>query len=231
MRVVAAASSANGHYSTGDSGTISKINLGDPVVLWDHSQEEHQTSHSKLNPYARRIDVTGKMQTPVESLMNEFARPQTHGHGNDTHGVSFDTFKVVKVFRIENDKVWQQYATTRSVVKADTALNPAPKTAKFRSHKDMCEKLDQMGKNEHYLFHGTKDEIKHLVIDQGFDHRVGGGMLGSGIYFAESASKSDQYVPPTTNSNPTPNARGMPSGKPQWMFLARSVRVSSSRQY
>jgi hypothetical protein len=43
-------------------------------------------------------------------------------------------------------------------------------------------------------------------VQQGFDTRVGGGMLGAGLYFAESASKADQYVTPDND---------------QWMFLAR----------
>lgn len=33
-------------------------------------------------------------------------------------------------------------------------------------------------RNEHLLFHGTKPDIKDIVELQGFDPRVGGGMLG-----------------------------------------------------
>ena len=39
--------------------------------------------------------------------------------------------------------------------------------------------------------HGTKAGIKDLIVEQGFDARLGSGMLGHSIYFAESASKSE----------------------------------------
>ena len=46
------------------------------------------------------------------------------------------------------------------------------------------------------------------MTQQGFDPRVGGGLYGAGVYFAESASKASQYVPPDKSGE-------------QWMFLAR----------
>jgi hypothetical protein len=70
----------------------------------------------------------------------------------------------------------------------------------------MAAELDHDGRSEHWLFHGTKPELIDIIIDQGMDNRVGSGLLGTGTYFAESASKSDQYAP---------------KGPKQFMFLAR----------
>ena len=49
VRVVAVTASNGGNYSVGDTGVIVRIELNNPVVRWDHSGEEHQSSHAKLN--------------------------------------------------------------------------------------------------------------------------------------------------------------------------------------
>jgi len=49
--------------------------------------------------------------------------------------------------------------------------------------------------NERYLFHGTKSNIIDVIEHKGFDFRISGeNMFGSGIYFAESSTKADQYA-------------------------------------
>jgi len=50
--------------------------------------------------------------------------------------------------------------------------------------------------NECYLFHGTKSNIIDVIEHKGFDFRISGenAMCGSGVYFAESSTKADQYV-------------------------------------
>merc|ERR1712187_522033 len=49
--------------------------------------------------------------------------------------------------------------------------------------------------NEVYLFHGTKAEVVELIEEHGIDERFGqlDGLFGAGNYFAENASKADQY--------------------------------------
>jgi serine/threonine protein kinase len=171
--------------------------------------------HPYVGNGAQRIDVTADMKGRIEWLMNKTAQPSTHGTGRDDVGGKFTDFKVVKVIRIQNPTVWRKYSNTRSLIRAATppaGKPPMVTEVNFRPHKDMRDRLESTSKGEHFFFHGTKDEIKDLVIDQGFDNRLGGGMLGQGTYLAESASKSNQYVPPTTKT-----------GKPQWMFLARGL--------
>jgi len=49
LPVVAVDNSAWGHYKKGSTGVITKINPTDPIVKWDHSGDEHQTSRGKLS--------------------------------------------------------------------------------------------------------------------------------------------------------------------------------------
>jgi len=50
--------------------------------------------------------------------------------------------------------------------------------------------------NEYYLFHGTKDDKVDIIKTQGFDHRLcrDRALFGTGVYFAESSTKADQYA-------------------------------------
>ena len=48
--------------------------------------------------------------------------------------------------------------------------------------------------NEYLLFHGTKEETIKPIVDTGFQVSDNGGLFGSGCYFAESSTKSDQYA-------------------------------------
>jgi len=56
LPVVAVERSAWGHYSEGATGVITKVNPTDPVVKWDHSGEEHQTSRGKLSVSMDKIE-------------------------------------------------------------------------------------------------------------------------------------------------------------------------------
>jgi len=57
------------------------------------------------------------------------------------------------------------------------------------------------GPNERWLFHGSKTNAYDIILRDGFDHRVAdlNGVLGAGIYFAENASYSVNYIPNTNN--------------------------------
>ncbi|XP_033744166.1 uncharacterized protein LOC117330056 [Pecten maximus] len=49
--------------------------------------------------------------------------------------------------------------------------------------------------NEAYLFHGTKSPFVKTITHQGLDNRLANaGRVGNGVYAAEVASKSNQYV-------------------------------------
>lgn len=49
--------------------------------------------------------------------------------------------------------------------------------------------------NEYLLFHGTKQNMLQSISNHGLDSRLSANaMFGSGVYFAESSTKADQYA-------------------------------------
>jgi hypothetical protein len=160
-----------------------------------------------------RVDVTSEMQETIQWLMNKTAKPQFHGLGIDSHGKRFAKFKPVKVWRIENHQLWRAYVLRREAIAAATGrgsaatIAPDVETAVYKLPSGA--QLDKKS-NEHLLFHGTKMDAVSTLCNRGFDERVGslGGVFGSGCYFAENSSKSDEYVP---------------AADKQYMFLCRVV--------
>ena len=56
-------------------------------------------------------------------------------------------------------------------------------------------KQQALGKNEAYLFHGTKIENIQDIIENGFDlNKSKAGLYGKAIYLAECSEKADQYT-------------------------------------
>merc|ERR1719221_1243256 len=56
----------------------------------------------------------------------------------------------------------------------------------------------QASANEFLMFHGTKPEAADSIASEHFDMAFAckTGLFGAGLYFAESSSKSDEYVKP-----------------------------------
>lgn len=148
---------------------------------------------------SKRVDVTAEMKGAVEWLMNKTAKPEFHGIGRDSHGSKFSKFGVKKVWRIENPRAWKAYVLKRNLLASSgppsVKITPRTETSFFESPDGA--RLDWRNSGEQYMFHGTKKEVIDVLCQRGFDARVGalGGLFGAGCYFAESASKSDQYVP------------------------------------
>ena len=63
VRVVAVRDSGSSNYQVGHTGVISKLNTADPVVQWDHSGQQHQSSRGKLN----MSNMSGGMEGKSES--------------------------------------------------------------------------------------------------------------------------------------------------------------------
>ena len=108
---------------------------------------------------------------------------------------------MTQVWRIENPALWRLYSAQRMFVRQNCrhgALQPL-RVACYEAAW-MKEHALRSDCNELYLFHGTKPEVVPLITQQGFETRLppdAGRMLGDGVYFAENASKSDQYAVPT----------------------------------
>ena len=136
--------------------------------------------------------------------MNQTAEPATHGVGSDSHRVCFKRFVVKSVRRAENSRVWWSYAGHRQAfadelvrAKYTRPTATALRTGDF-SYPLETGSLD-MAAGEVFLFHGSARP--ESIFASGFDVRYAyagagaGAMFGHGVYFAESASKADQYVP------------------------------------
>jgi serine/threonine protein kinase len=150
------------------------------------------------------VEESAEVCAAVELLMNQTAEPATHGVGSDSHRVCFKRFVVKSVRRAENSRVWWSYAGHRQAfadelvrAKYTRPTATALRTGDF-SYPLETGSLD-MAAGEVFLFHGSARP--ESIFASGFDVRYAyagagaGAMFGHGVYFAESASKADQYVP------------------------------------
>eukprot|EP01124_Arcella_intermedia_P001777 TRINITY_DN10966_c0_g2_i1.p1 TRINITY_DN10966_c0_g2~~TRINITY_DN10966_c0_g2_i1.p1 ORF type:complete len:594 (+),score=91.54 TRINITY_DN10966_c0_g2_i1:83-1783(+) len=114
-------------------------------------------------------------------------------------------FEVLRIERVQSQKLWSEYQNAKiNILQKQFVLDPEFKQI-------LEEKPLKLGKkgiidpkaNEVYLFHGTKQTSIKLIAESGFTNRhimeiisnnPYNGMFGSGLYFAEDSSKSNQYV-------------------------------------
>ncbi|XP_025086799.1 uncharacterized protein LOC112559680 [Pomacea canaliculata] len=122
----------------------------------------------------------------------------------------FPTYwKVVKVERLENPFLWDQYKHRREILylshgcsnvqpieKLPGSQSPVLTTANLTRGSPLRRQIYPAEVNEHYLFHGTKKEYINNIVATGLDSRIANekAMLGQGIYAAESPTKADQYT-------------------------------------
>ena len=113
---------------------------------------------------------------------------------------------IVSIERIENILLFEIYIQEcqRTFRKAFinqtcTPLKDVPQSKGVASsmihlHKFMTNNL--YGEiNELYLFHGTKINTVDVILQQGLDNRLASsGLLGTGVYAADLASKSHRYT-------------------------------------
>ena len=136
-------------------------------------------------------------------------------------------WQVVKVERIENSTLWQRYANKRSEMTALEQVESLKRTGAGTGTETETERglaaglasaaewqsellLGGSGSaNEVLLFHGTEAAAVEKILQDGLDPRVSSaGLFGHGLYFAENASKSDEYT-------------GRPADGLHLMFLSR----------
>ncbi|PRP80347.1 hypothetical protein PROFUN_11916 [Planoprotostelium fungivorum] len=105
------------------------------------------------------------------------------------------SFQVTKVVRVQNELLWRRYSFHKELID-DHNHNKLKltKSSMYLNRYPIITPLLDAHVNEYYLWHGTSSRVIDMV---GFDERVSAmaGMFGAGIYFAENASKSNQYVP------------------------------------
>lgn len=85
------------------------------------------------------------------------------------------SYCVQRVFRIQNQRLWDKYMLTRT---------------------HMAEDLGETQLNERRLFHGTSYDVVPAICEEGFDWRLCGKnatAYGKGAYFARDATYSHDY--------------------------------------
>ncbi|CAE8621993.1 unnamed protein product [Polarella glacialis] len=114
-------------------------------------------------------------------------------------------YVVRRVIRVEDSEMWTRYAQKRSQIRERRAhrmplrgLEPELFTSQVvATNPGSYDSLDT-GLNEVYLWHGTHVRTGLAIAQHDFNLEFAGsgagGMLGSGIYFAESCTKADEYA-------------------------------------
>ncbi|CAH1787703.1 unnamed protein product [Owenia fusiformis] len=151
------------------------------------------------------------------------------GQGNDAVGLgNYKRIKVTNIERVENKDVFKQYYAKLQVMcgaaiaKKIQPIGYANQSPVFTSTLGLST-LDSAlitEVNECYLFHGVKPEYVDGISKHGADARMSkNAMMGSGIYMAESSTKSDQYS--DHKPNPITGKGRVAKGTDLKMFLMR----------
>ena len=101
---------------------------------------------------------------------------------------ALDTVQVIRVERIENDELWQNYSKVLADV---TAKVETPATVEL-SRPVRCAMSD----HEKYLFHGTKVSNIESIAKEGLDpdRAHPNSRYGMGVYFSDQSCKAHTYA-------------------------------------
>ena len=150
--------------------------------------------------WMHEFDVTGELAASVEMLMNATAAPETHSMRlRDRQARRFQRFRVQRVVRVENARLWRDYANERASMLVRWRAG-----ADLGDHGSLAQRLQttqtapaslhaghllSAEANEAFLFHGVPSvNIAGLIRQTGFEETIArsdGNMFGKGIYFAE----------------------------------------------
>lgn len=157
------------------------------------------------------LDVEPKILQAIRSIVEKTWDKDSFSFGRDAVGLgdlNYNKIKVIEVKRLENLSLFEKYGSFRQQifgkVLCESKNIPLPEelsrskgpllTTKFI---DPCLTRDIYKEiNEHYVFHGTKQENMEIIMATGLDSRMAGqfAMFGQGVYAAESSTKADQYA-------------------------------------
>lgn len=121
---------------------------------------------------------------------------RTMGHAKDQKVPGhYSKLVVESVYRIQNPPQWGIYALKRAQVQDCSQFGRPFHVDSYAPWMQRSE-LDS-SRNEVFLFHGTDNDTRDLVIHKTLDERFcSRGAFGLACYLAESASKADQYCTP-----------------------------------
>ena len=150
------------------------------------------------------VDVTTKFRDLMQTLFDRTCVSKYIGKGRDAFGLTHTSFKVVKVTQLESCCLWKLYAVQRAAVIANLPTGSRHQDMNVITKEPwMKSMLHSSDLGEVFLFHGTKANLKDVIMHSGFDERVAnlGGLFGAGVYFAENSSKSDEYCTPDSSGS------------------------------
>ena len=169
---------------------------------WQRSAAERSELGFALHPISS--ERNGDIWRPLSRCLH-VPNPGWLGHGRDqAEGGRYARLELARAWRIENPTMWRQYAAAQQRV-AEDVRRLARGGAQYRAHASATSNLLQRHAqglpaplrpecNEAYLLHGTAPATLPNIMSGGANERFSGGLFGSGTYFAEDASKNDQYV-------------------------------------
>ena len=168
-----------------------------------------------LNKQGKLVEVHYGLRDKIIALVKKTWDPSLVGKGSDAQGLErlgYTRIKVTKVERVENYDLFEKYHLKKkdfyqklSVVKKYRSIEDISTKGQKQAngpilttkHIDQSLMVDMdLAKyaNEHYFFHGTKNDFINNIIHKGLDDKLGKGMFGQGIYGAEDFTKADQYA-------------------------------------
>lgn len=126
---------------------------------------------------------------------------------------SMGNAQIVSIHRIENVELFLKYTDEcqrlfrKAIVEGE--LLPLHKVSGSTGPAKTMQHLDQIMQdhthpeiNEYYFFHGTKPQNVPVITGQGLDNRLAyAGLLGTGVYGAEDAVKSNGYTGKFNDAN------------------------------
>ena len=125
-----------------------------------------------------------------------------HTMNDFNHKIKFRRLEIVSVKRVQNPSTWMAYNSFREqIISESSGRTPAVANGDLNSVatdlKGAAAVKSEAAANEFFLFHGLNANLHADKITKfGMDPRYSSveGMFGAGLYFADLASKSNQYV-------------------------------------
>ena len=151
-----------------------------------------------------KMPVDPTVAKAIEDRVQRTWNQKLVGHGRDADDLTHKTIEVIKVEQIENPHLYMSYEQARKKCCTRAAKGSFPKVTSEPGETDVLTStlgisvLDEQlipEINEHFLFHGAKQEYIESITKQGIDFRLTRRvMFGKGAYFCESSTKADQYA-------------------------------------
>lgn len=158
-----------------------------------------------------KVELTDKsILKAFDQLLKSTAQPSVRTR--DRKGAVPTSFTAVRAIEVRNALGWKTYAARRDEVIKDCRkigtrhdeahwrgnLNGLPLTQQYANEIARLIKAEPLQReaNEVYMIHGTSHTAAESISSADFDMARASphGLFGAGLYFAESVSKSDEYV-------------------------------------